>query len=64
MSIGLASKDGSEVFISDSVIQVFKNIGMAAYTKKREYGPAGIIAEKLGFTGTNVADTAERLVKG
>jgi hypothetical protein len=51
VGIGVASKDRSEVFITDSVIQRFKNFGLAAYTKKPEYGPAGITAESVQISG-------------
>jgi hypothetical protein len=47
--IGVASKDLSEVVIKDASIEDALFAGMAAYTKKKEYGPASIVATNVEF---------------
>jgi hypothetical protein len=49
ISIGAASKDGSQLFITDSKIRGTKKAGLMAYIKKLEYGPAKITADELEF---------------
>jgi hypothetical protein len=44
---GVASKDGSRLFLADSVIRESRNMAMVAYTKKKEYGPGAIVAENV-----------------
>jgi hypothetical protein len=51
VGIGIASKDGSHVSISNSSISDSRIGGLMAYIKKREYGPAKILADKLFFLG-------------
>ena len=51
LGIGLASKDQSSVVISDSTINGFIHAGIAAYTKKREYGPANVVANNVTLKG-------------
>ena len=53
VGIGVASKDRSSVSISDSTLRGFVNAGLAAFTKKREYGPASVIAENVTLEGGN-----------
>jgi hypothetical protein len=47
LGIGLASKDRSEVTIADSSIKGFRHAGLAAYSKKPEFGPAQIRATNV-----------------
>jgi len=49
VAIGAASKDGSELFISNSKMTGIKKAGLMAYIKKPEYGPAAITAEGLEY---------------
>lgn len=50
--MGLASKDLSHVNISDMTIENAE-IGIAAYTKKMEYGPATINAKGVTLVNVN-----------
>ena len=50
--IGIASKDGSRLFVSNSKLSSIKKAGLMAYVKKPIYGPAEISAEKLEFHST------------
>jgi hypothetical protein len=50
VNIGVASKDGSQLFITDSKITGTKKAGLMAYIKKSEYGPAKITADALEFS--------------
>ena len=52
VGIGVASKDLSTVFITQSEIIAAEHAGLAAYIKKNEYGPAEIIAQKLSVKDT------------
>jgi len=52
-NIGLASKDGSRLFLSNSILTGIKQAGLMAYAKKAEYGPAEIIAKNLEFNSTD-----------
>jgi len=47
--IGVASKDLSKVILEDINI-INTNIGVTAYKKKKEYGPAEINIKKINFT--------------
>jgi hypothetical protein len=49
VSIGAASKDGSQLFLSDSKMVGIKKAGLMAYIKKNEYGPAEITVERLEY---------------
>ena len=49
VSIGAASKDGSQLFLSDSKMVGIKKAGLMAYIKKTEYGPAEITVEGLEY---------------
>jgi len=49
VSIGAASKDGSELFLSNSKMAEIKKAGLMAYIKKPEYGPAEITAKGLEY---------------
>jgi len=51
--IGVASKDGSRLFLSNSILTGIKQAGLMAYIKKGEYGPAEIIAKNLKFNSTD-----------
>ncbi len=53
VSIGVASKDGSNATISDVTFSGIKKAGLMAYIKKPEYGPAEIVAESLAFKLTD-----------
>jgi hypothetical protein len=50
--IGIASKDGSSVEISDITISGARHVALAAYQKKPEYGPADILAFRIEITNT------------
>jgi hypothetical protein len=52
VAIGAASKDGSQLLISNSKFYEVKIAGLMAYIKKSEYGPAQIGAEALEFSST------------
>lgn len=52
VGIGVASKDLSTVFISQSEITAAEHAALAAYIKKNEYGPAEIVAEELTVKST------------
>jgi len=52
-AIGAASKDGSRLFLSDSILTGIKQAGLMAYIKKAEYGSAEIIAKNLEFNSTD-----------
>jgi hypothetical protein len=45
--VGVASKDGSQVTLTDSVIKNSKKAIMMAYNKKKEYGPGTIFAKNI-----------------
>ena len=45
--VGVASKDGSRVTLTDSVINKSKKAIMMAYNKKKEYGPGTIFAKNI-----------------
>jgi len=49
--IGVAVKDGSRVTVRNATISQALIAGLAAYTKKIEYGPAGITAVGIRFDG-------------
>ena len=51
--IGVASKDGPRLFLSNSILTGIKQAGLMAYIKKDEYGPAEIIAKNLEFNSTD-----------
>ena len=51
--VGLASKDGSILHLSNSILTGIKQAGLMAYIKKDEYGPAEIIAKNLEFNSTD-----------
>jgi len=51
-NIGTASKDGSILHLSNSILTGIKQAGLMAYIKKTEYGPAKIIANNLEFHST------------
>jgi len=50
VAIAVASKDLSQVTISDVTIANARIVGFAAYKKKMEYGPANITAYDVEFT--------------
>ena len=52
VSIGIASKDLSQVYATSLLIDKAKVAGLAAYTKKEQYGPAFIEATELEFLNT------------
>lgn len=52
VAVGAASKDGSQLDISDSVIKNAREAGLMAYVKKPEYGPAEIRGTNLVFMDT------------
>jgi hypothetical protein len=52
VSIGAASKDGSQLFLSNSKMRGIEKAGLMAYIKKTEYGPAEIKAEGLKYDST------------
>ena len=51
--IAAATKDGSRLFLSNSILTKIKKAGLMAYIKKAEYGPAEIIAKNLEFNSTD-----------
>jgi hypothetical protein len=60
VGIGAASKDSSELEISNSTINQAENAGLMAYIKKpAEFGPARINARDIKFNGTNVRARAQ-----
>jgi len=52
VGMGIASKDLSSVHVSDSSITSANVVGIAAYIKKPQYGPAEIIATDLIIENT------------
>ena len=52
VGIGVASKDLSEVKISESSITGARVAGLAAYTKKPQYGAASLIANDVEILDT------------
>jgi hypothetical protein len=52
VSIGAASKDGSELIISDSSIRNAHFAGLMAYIKKVEFGPARVRTNNLALIDT------------
>jgi len=58
--IGAASKDGSRLFLSNSVLTGIKKAGLMAYIKKAEYGPAEIVAKNLEFNSTDQRAVMEK----
>jgi len=60
VSIGVASKDGSRLIISDTKFTGIKKVGLMAYIKKPVYGPAEIIAESLVFNSTETKAIEQR----
>jgi hypothetical protein len=65
VSIGAASKDGSQLFLSDSNMRGIKKAGLMAYIKKTEYGPAEITAEGLKYNSTvkkAIAQNGSRII--
>ncbi len=52
--IGIASKDLSVVTVNGLVIEDAQNIGLAAYIKKPQYGPAEIIAENTEILNAQI----------
>jgi hypothetical protein len=58
---GAASKDSSELEISNSTINQAENAGLMAYIKKpAQFGPARIDAKAMKFIGTNVPAQAQK----
>ena len=49
--IGVAAKDGSRVTVRNATISQAFVAGLAAYTKKTEYGPAEMTASDIHFDG-------------
>jgi len=60
VAIGVASKDGSQLFISDSKFTDIKKAGLMAYIKKPEYGPAKISANALEIHSTEKRAIAQK----
>jgi hypothetical protein len=56
----VVSKDASQINIFDSVIRNSENVGMMAYIKKPEYGPASIIAKNVSFEKTSVEARSQK----
>ena len=52
VGIGIASKDLSQVSVSDANIENWVHAAMAAYTKKAEYGTASIEADQVTMQGS------------
>ena len=59
--IAAASKDGSRLFLSNSILTGIKQAGLMAYIKKDEYGPAEIIAKNLKFNSTDQHAVVQKL---
>jgi len=59
-AIAVASKDGSHFEIIDSHIKNISNAGLMAYIKKKEYGPASLIARNLVFTNTPIESRIQK----
>jgi hypothetical protein len=59
-NIGAASKDGSQLFLSDSRFSEIKKAGLMAYVKKPVYGPAEITAKALEFHSTKKQAIAQK----
>jgi hypothetical protein len=57
---GAASKDGSQLDISDSAIKYAENAGLMVYIKKSEFGPASINGRNLTFVGTAIQARAQK----
>ena len=51
--IGVASKDGSLLSISDSKISKIRKAGLISYIKKTEYGPPEILAKNISIESTS-----------
>jgi hypothetical protein len=60
VTIGAASKDGSTLMISESTIKNTKFIGLIAYIKKAEYGPASIEAQNMNLEGAREKARAQK----
>jgi hypothetical protein len=52
VSIGVASKDASEVEVSGLTVRNARNYGLAAFVKKPEYGPSRLVARGVVFEST------------
>ena len=57
---GAASKDGSNLELSQTIIRDARVAAMMAYIKKPEYGPAHIEASEITITGPTPAARVER----
>jgi hypothetical protein len=55
--IGIASKDGSVVHVEGATIRLSSSYALAAYVKKREFGPSRLIARGVGIEGSGLGDT-------
>lgn len=48
---GMASKDRSEAEVRDSVFERIEHVTLMAYAKKREFGSASLVAERIQMEG-------------
>ncbi len=65
VSIGIASKNGSETRIADSELREISRVGLVAYSNRSEYGPGTIRAERIRFARTArhaLAEAGSRIV--
>ncbi|MCL0053646.1 hypothetical protein M1N45_01435 [Dehalococcoidia bacterium] len=58
-SIGVASKDSSQVELENVTITRAQNVGLAAYQKKPEYDSAKIYGTRIQITGTDKPTLAQ-----
>lgn len=61
----VASKDNSSIQVSDSTINNIEHVGIMAYVKKPEYGPARVVAKNINFMNTYpeaIAQTGSSIV--
>lgn len=60
---GLASKDGSQATLKQSKLIKIKHVALMSYIKKKEYGPASIVATNVVITDSKKQSLAQTLSK-
>ena len=56
MGLGIVSKDRSEVVVDGTTIREVRAYGLAAYTKKPEFGPSQLRAKGVTIEGAALGD--------